>query len=74
MCQEIEEIKILKQKLLDIFYLVDDSEDMHGITDCNNQFKECWNVASFYCENYMCKMCCQVCLVNFRKQLIKNSV
>ncbi len=55
---ENEKIKILKQKLIDLYYLVDDSEDLHGITPCMSVNK-CDDIASFYCENNMCKNCCE---------------
>lgn len=56
---EVEKLKILKQKLMDLFYLVEDSEDLHGITPCLNSFYHCENLASFFCENSMCRLCCQ---------------
>lgn len=55
---ETEKIKILKQKLLDIFYLVDDSDDLHGITPCHS-INSCRNLASIFCENNLCKLCCE---------------
>jgi hypothetical protein len=55
---ESEKIKILKQKLLDIFYLVDDSDDLHGVTPCHSIAK-CQNLASLFCENNLCKGCCE---------------
>jgi len=56
---ESEKIKILKQKLMDAYYLVEDSEDIHGITPCLNSLFHCDNIASFFCENNMCKNCCE---------------
>ncbi len=66
---ESEKIKILKQKLIDIYYLVDDSEDLHGVTPCqgvgvnlgvSRGLTNCPNIASFFCENNLCKSCCQI--------------
>jgi hypothetical protein len=60
MCSDYERMNILKQKLMEMYYLVDDSEELHGVTDCYNLHKQCDNLASFYCENNMCKLCCEV--------------
>lgn len=51
--------KVFVQKLMDLYYLAEDSEELHGITDCYNQFSLCENIASSYCENHMCKNCCK---------------
>lgn len=59
-CSESEKILILKQKLMDMYYLCEDNFDLHGITDCHNFFSLCPNIASFYCENNMCKKCCEI--------------
>ena len=56
---EIEN-KILIQKLYEIFYLVEDSPDLTGITDCHNIFNFCPNLSSFYCSNHLCKKCCEI--------------
>ena len=67
-------MNILKQKLLDIYYLAEDSEELHGVTDCYNKYHDCDNLASIYCENNLCKLCCEVILILIRNRLIKNSV
>ena len=36
MCSNQELVNILRQKLLDIYYLCEDSRELHGITDCHN--------------------------------------
>ena len=58
-CTDKDKIKILRQKLLDLYYLCDDNVDLHGITDCHSKFSLCSNISSFYCENHMCKKCCE---------------
>lgn len=50
---------ILKQKLLDLFYLVEDSPKLHGIVPCQSAIRSCNELASMYCANHMCKICCQ---------------
>ena len=59
-CSESDRIKILRQKLLDMFYLCDDLVDLHGVTDCHSKLTLCPNISSFYCENHMCKKCCEM--------------
>lgn len=64
---ENEKIKILKQKLMDLYYLVDDCEDLHGVTTClggcqeksEDPIRACPNISSFFCENSLCKSCCE---------------
>jgi hypothetical protein len=50
---------VLSQKLLDLFYLVEDLPRIHGIVPCQCSVRPCHNIASTYCANNMCKMCCQ---------------
>ncbi len=50
---------ILKQKLLDLFYLVEDSPRLHGIVPCQCSVRPCNELASTFCTNHMCKICCQ---------------
>eukprot|EP01017_Pseudomicrothorax_dubius_P037324 TRINITY_DN5459_c0_g4_i1.p1 TRINITY_DN5459_c0_g4~~TRINITY_DN5459_c0_g4_i1.p1 ORF type:complete len:950 (-),score=187.80 TRINITY_DN5459_c0_g4_i1:961-3810(-) len=50
---------IFKQKLLDLFYCVDDSPRLHGFLPCQSRYKPCHNLASTFCANFMCKLCCQ---------------
>lgn len=50
---------ILSQKLLDLFYLVEDLPRIHGILPCQCSVRPCHNLASTYCANHMCKICCQ---------------
>lgn len=52
-------LAVAYQKLLDVFYLVEDTESLHGITDCYSKFEDCKEIASLYCENSMCLKCCQ---------------
>lgn len=56
-------IKIIRQKLLDIFYFVQDNEDLHGITFCHSCNKQCNEKASLLCTNLLCKVCCQVSII-----------
>lgn len=53
-------VKIIRQKLLDIFYFVQDNEDLHGVTFCHSCYKQCNEKASLLCVNLLCKLCCQV--------------
>ncbi len=62
-CSDMEKMNILKQKLMDIYYLTEDSEELHGVTDCYNKYHDCDNIASIYCENNLCKLCCEVILI-----------
>ena len=50
---------ILKQKLKDLYYLVEDHSDLHLIVPCQAYLKTCNDIASEYCVNHMCKLCCQ---------------
>ena len=38
-CSNQEIVKILRQKLYDIYYLCEDSRELHGVTDCHNFIK-----------------------------------
>ena len=38
-CSNQELINILRQKLYDIYYLCEDSRELHGVTDCHNFIK-----------------------------------
>ena len=38
-CSNQEFLDILRQKLYDIYYLCEDSRDLHGVTDCHNFIK-----------------------------------
>ncbi|EAR83930.2 hypothetical protein TTHERM_00773400 (macronuclear) [Tetrahymena thermophila SB210] len=51
-------VDVAKQKLLDIYYSVDDINRLHGITPCQS-IRECSKIASMYCANSCCKLCCQ---------------
>jgi hypothetical protein len=50
----------MKQKLLDIYYFCKDSEDLHPIFDCQSPYLDCEEIASGYCENKLCKKCCEI--------------
>lgn len=58
-CFESEKMNILKQKLLDLYYLCEDSEELHPINDCQSPYLECEEIASSLCENKLCKQCCE---------------
>ena len=49
---------IIRQKLVDLFYAAEDGESFHLVLDCHSKFKECADIASQFCRNYMCKLCC----------------
>lgn len=51
---------IEKQKLLEIYYTVIDSEALHGVGYCQTQFFPCKNPASGLCSNFMCSLCCSL--------------
>lgn len=51
--------EIVRQKLRDLFYLIEDHEDLHLVLPCQSYLKNCNEIASEYCSNYMCKVCCQ---------------
>ena len=50
---------LYKQKLLDLFYFVEDCEKLHGVMFCQSHSKSCNNLATQFCPNHMCKLCCQ---------------
>lgn len=58
-------VDVVKQKLLDLFYCVEDSKQMHGIVPCQSSFRSCERLASTFCANHMCKECCQVLSSDF---------
>lgn len=51
--------KIWKQKLTEVFYLVDDSPDLHGVVECRS-LHQCSSLASINCANFKCRSCCLV--------------
>lgn len=53
-------IPVLRQRLLDTIYAVQDAPRMHAIFPCQSKHKKCLNLASGFCSNNMCKLCCQV--------------
>ena len=57
---ESKELGILleRQKLMEVFYTVVDSEALHGVGYCNSQFSPCKFPASALCDNFMCSNCC----------------
>ena len=57
---ELIAIPILRQRLLDTIYAVQDAPRMHAIFPCQSRHRECLNLASGFCSNTMCKLCCQV--------------
>lgn len=58
---------IIKQKLYDLYYLATDSEDLHAVVPCHSDVKICANIVSSFCENKLCKPCCQVRLIIYLK-------
>ena len=38
--------KIVRQKLVDLFYAAEDGESFHLILDCHSKYKECGDIAS----------------------------
>lgn len=64
-------IPILRQRLLDTIYAVQDAPRMHAIFPCQSRHKKCLNLSSGFCSNTMCKLCCQVFYGYFRKILIE---
>ncbi len=57
--EEGSQMDILRQKMREIFYLCEDHEDLHLLIPCQSCLKKCPEVASEYCANHMCKICCQ---------------
>jgi hypothetical protein len=49
-----------KQKLLEVYYTVCDSEALHGVGYCQTHFSTCKNPASGLCSNFMCSLCCSL--------------
>jgi hypothetical protein len=41
-----ERVRILKQKLLDVYYTVEDAEDFNMVVACRSSWKDCGEVAS----------------------------
>ena len=52
-------MQVRRQKIVDIFYLIEDSRDFHLVINCQSRLRECDQIASQYCNNWMCKECCQ---------------
>jgi len=50
-------IELAKQKLLDMWYTMEDSSRMHGIVPCQSIKKACNNLASSLNANFLCKLC-----------------
>ena len=50
-------LEMIKQKLLDMWYAVEDSPRMHAIVPCQSLTKNCVNLASSLNINCMCKDC-----------------
>lgn len=58
--EKILNLKVIKQYLIDLYYLADDSNDIHPVKYCHNTYNICNNLSSSFCENNLCKRCCQV--------------
>lgn len=52
-------VDVYKQKLLDLWYAVEDNPRLHGITMCQTLNKHTNNLASQLCPNNMSKLECQ---------------
>jgi hypothetical protein len=61
-------IPVLRQRLLDTIYAVQDAPRMHAIFPCQSRLKKCFNLASGFCSNTMCKLCCQVTPFFYHKE------
>lgn len=57
---DLVSIPLLRQRLLDSIYAVQDAPRMHAVFPCQARHKKCHNLASGFCSNTMCKLCCQV--------------
>jgi len=57
--KQFDIIEVMRQKLFDMIYAVEDAPRMHGILPCQNKYKKCHNIASCFCSNKVCKLCCQ---------------
>lgn len=57
--KQFDIIEVMRQKLFDMIYAVEDAPRMHGILPCQNKYTKCHNIASCFCCNKMCKLCCQ---------------
>lgn len=62
--EELIAIPILRQRLLDTLYAVQDAPRMHAIFPCQSRHRKCLNLSSGFCSNTMCKLCCQVVIIN----------
>lgn len=51
---------VIQQKLIDVYNLSNDSDDLHAVSFCHNHFESCVNYSSSFCENNLCKNCCEV--------------
>lgn len=51
--------EIIRQKLYDMWYAVEDSPRMHAVVPCQSKFKKCNNLASSLDANCLCKECCE---------------
>lgn len=58
--EEMIAVPVLRQRLLDTIYAVQDAPRMHAVFPCQSPYKKCHNLASGFCSNTMCKLCCQV--------------
>lgn len=67
-------ITVVRQRLLDAIYAVQDAPRMHSVFPCQNKGKECPNLSSGFDCNYLCKLCSQVSpLVAFPRRFMLPS-
>lgn len=51
--------EIIRQKLYDMWYAVEDSPRMHAVVPCQSKFKKCNNLASAHSHECLCKDCAE---------------
>jgi hypothetical protein len=56
-------LDLIRQKLYDLYYNVEDGVKVHGVMPCQSRTRKCPNLASLICGNHMCKICCQDCQI-----------
>lgn len=57
--KEFDIIEVMRQKLFDMIYAVEDAPRMHAVHMCQNRYKQCQSIATSLCGNKMCKNCCE---------------
>ena len=67
-------VPVLRQRLLDAIYAVQDAPRMHAIFPCQSRHRKCFNLSSGFCSNTMCKLCCQVAWTDARRTATERPV